>query len=178
MNVSSPKTGSSSRQCTVWDEKGNTEKCLKIQLKLRITLADSRADIGHFWCLDHRRNSTEPTLTNQTDHGIEWPKTNELQGQRHAWLSDNKYRKSLSDIGWTEQDIMLFDRIALENFCTPLKRTRGDDDDHSALLSAYHHDLEKVSENLKDVKGVFGGTGMPDMLNSAWLAITKPRLEH
>ena len=36
----------------------------------------------------------------------------------------------------------------------PPKRTRGDDDDHSALLSAYHHDLENVSENLKD------GTGM------------------
>ena len=34
----------------------------------------------------------------------------------------------------------------------PPKRTRGDDDDHSALLSAYHHDLEKVSENLKDGK--------------------------
>ena len=27
----------------------------------------------------------------------------------------------------------------------PPKPTRGDDDDHSALLSAYHHDLEKVS---------------------------------
>ena len=31
----------------------------------------------------------------------------------------------------------------------PPKRTRGDEDDHSALLSAYHHDLEKVSEILK-----------------------------
>ena len=31
------------------------------------------------------------------------------------WLSDYKYRESLSDIGWTEHDIMLFDRIALEN---------------------------------------------------------------
>ena len=29
------------------------------------------------------------------------------------------------------------------------KRTRGDDDDHSALDSAYHHDLEKVSENFE-----------------------------
>ena len=54
----------------------------------------------------------------------------------------------------------------------PPKRTRGDDDDHSALLSAYHHDLEKVSENLKDVKSVFSGTWMPDMLDSAWIAIT------
>ena len=51
------------------------------------------------------------------------------------------------------------------------KRTRGDDDDHSALLSAYHHGLEKVSEILKGGKSVFSGTGMPDMLDSAWLAI-------
>ena len=31
---------------------------------------------------------------------------------------------------------------------------------------------EKVSENLKDGKSVFSGTGMPDMPDSAWLAIT------
>ena len=36
------------------------------------------------------------------------------------------------------------------------KRTRGDDDDHAALLSAYHHDLEQVSENLKDGMRVLG----------------------
>ena len=30
------------------------------------------------------------------------------------WLSDDRYRKSLSDIGWNESDIMLFDRIAVE----------------------------------------------------------------
>ena len=53
----------------------------------------------------------------------------------------------------------------------PPKRTRGDDDDHSAPLSAYHHDLEKVSGNLKIGKSVFSATGMPDMLDSAWLAI-------
>ena len=52
----------------------------------------------------------------------------------------------------------------------PPKRTGGDEDDHSAF-SAYHHDLEKVSENLKNGNGVFSGTGMPDMLDSAWLAI-------
>ena len=43
----------------------------------------------------------------------------------------------------------------------PPKRTRGDDDDHSSFLSAYHHDLEKVSENLKNGKSVSSGTGMP-----------------
>ena len=53
----------------------------------------------------------------------------------------------------------------------PPKRTRGDDDDHSALLSAYHHDMEKVSENLRDGISVFSGTGMLDMSDSAWLAI-------
>ena len=52
----------------------------------------------------------------------------------------------------------------------PPKRTRGDDDDHSAF-SAYHHDLERVSEHLNDRKSVFSGTGMPDMSDSAWLAI-------
>ena len=53
----------------------------------------------------------------------------------------------------------------------PPKRTRGDEDDHSAFVSAYHHDEEKVSENLKNGKSVFSGTGMPDMLDSAWLAV-------
>ena len=53
----------------------------------------------------------------------------------------------------------------------PPKRTRGGDDDRSALLSAYHQYLEKVSGNLKDGKSVFSGTGMLDMSDSAWLAI-------
>ena len=46
----------------------------------------------------------------------------------------------------------------------------------SALFSAYHHYREKVSENLKDGKGVFSGTGMPGMSESAWLA-TKTKTE-
>ena len=56
----------------------------------------------------------------------------------------------------------------------PPKRTRSDEDDHSACLSAYHHDLEKVSENLKNGNSVFSGTRTPDMLDSAWLAIKIP----
>ena len=48
---------------------------------------------------------------------------------------------------------------------------QGDDDEDSVLLSVYHHDLEKVSENLNDGKGVFSGTGMPDISDSARLAI-------
>ena len=55
----------------------------------------------------------------------------------------------------------------------PPKRTRSDEDDHSAF-SAYHHDLEKVSENLKDGQSVFSGIRMPDMLDSAWLSIKIP----
>ena len=31
------------------------------------------------------------------------------------WRNDYKYRKSLSDVGWTDQHIMLHDRISLEN---------------------------------------------------------------
>ena len=59
----------------------------------------------------------------------------------------------------------------------PPKRTRGDEDDHSAF-SAYHHDLYKVSEILKNSNGVFSGTGMHDMLDTAWLAIKTPETKH
>ena len=53
----------------VWREQGNTEKFEKNQLKLRIMLADSRADTGHFWDLDQKRNGTELVLINQTESG-------------------------------------------------------------------------------------------------------------
>ena len=53
----------------------------------------------------------------------------------------------------------------------PPKCTRGDDDEDSALLSACNVDLEKMSEILKDGKSIFSGTGMPDMWDTAWLAI-------
>ena len=45
---------------------------------------------------------------------------------------------------------LLFKRppIPLDRVELP-KRTRGDEDDHSTF-SAYHHDLEKVSENVKN----------------------------
>ena len=56
----------------------------------------------------------------------------------------------------------------------PPKRTRGDEDDHSASLSAYHHDLEQVSEKSQNGKSVFSGTRMPDMLDSVWLAMKNP----
>ena len=60
---------------------------------------------------------------------------------------------------------------------TKSTRLKGpDDDEGSALLSACHRVLGKVSENLKDGKGVFSGTGMPDMSDSAWLA-TKTKTE-
>ena len=67
-------------------------------------------------------------------------------------------------------------RIMLERPPNPLdraeppKRARGDDDENSARLSAHHHDLEKVSENLKDGTSVLSGTRMPDMSDGAWHA--------
>ena len=53
----------------------------------------------------------------------------------------------------------------------PPKRTTPDDDDDSARLSVCHHGVVKVSENLNDENGVFSGTKMHGMLDSAWLAI-------
>ena len=31
------------------------------------------------------------------------------------WYDDDKYRKSLSDVGWDEEGMMQYDKIALEN---------------------------------------------------------------
>ena len=33
------------------------------------------------------------------------------------WHDDDKYRKSLSDTGWTEEQIIQYDAIALEDHC-------------------------------------------------------------
>ena len=40
------------------------------------------------------------------------------------WHNDAEYRKSLSDIGWTEEHFMLFDRIALEIIHTSRQKLR------------------------------------------------------
>ena len=59
------KTGSSSYQCTttLYGENKETQKSVNInQLWLRIMLADSRSDVGHFWDLYQRRNGTELLL--------------------------------------------------------------------------------------------------------------------
>ena len=42
---------------------------LRILLRLRIMLADSCWDVGHFGDLDQRRNGAEPFLINQTETG-------------------------------------------------------------------------------------------------------------
>ena len=40
------------------------------------------------------------------------------------WNNDCKYRDSLSRIGWSEQDIMLFDRVVLEIIHTSQQKLR------------------------------------------------------
>ena len=52
----------------IWVERGNTEKVRQILLQLRIMLADSRSDVGHFWVLDQRRNGAELILINKMEN--------------------------------------------------------------------------------------------------------------
>ena len=54
-----------------WKAKGNKDVNTMYR-QLRNMLANSLAVSGLSWGLDHKKNATEPTLTNQTDHGIEW----------------------------------------------------------------------------------------------------------
>ena len=45
------------------------------------------------------------------------------------WYKDDKYRKSLSDIGWNEEGAMQYDKIALENHsytATSKERSRNE----------------------------------------------------
>ena len=69
---SSSKEGSSSCQCTttLYEENEETQKNVRwILLQLRIMLADSCSDVGHFWELDQRRKFTEIVLINQMETG-------------------------------------------------------------------------------------------------------------
>ena len=75
VNLSTSKTGSSSCQCTttLHGEKKETKKDVNIiHRQLRILLANSLAVVGLSYCLDQKRNGTEPTPTNPTDPGSEW----------------------------------------------------------------------------------------------------------
>ena len=82
VSLSSSKEGSSSCKCTttLYGENKETQKNdRRILLQLRIMLADSRSDVGHFWDLDQRRNGTELILINQMENGTrllnEWCST-------------------------------------------------------------------------------------------------------
>ena len=58
-----------------WGEKEIKKDVNTIHRQLRIMLANSIAVIGLSWSLDQKRNGTELTLTNPTDHGINLQRT-------------------------------------------------------------------------------------------------------
>ena len=77
MNLSTSKTGSSSCQFTTTlnGKHNKTKNNVNISHRqLRIMLANSLAVIGLSWTMDQKKSGTEPTLTNQMDHEIEWQK--------------------------------------------------------------------------------------------------------
>ena len=52
-----------------------------------------------------------------------------VQNHLERWHKDDKYRKSLSEIGWTEEQIIQYDELASEKpllFCTREERTRNE----------------------------------------------------
>ena len=59
-----------------------------------------------------RRRGSTISARNRRISSLSWTTQRKKHGQHSSilarWLSDYKYRKSLSDTGWTEQDIMLF----------------------------------------------------------------------
>ena len=72
VNQSNWKEGSSSCQCTMTlfeQDEEVKQIVLRILSGLLSMLEDSRKDIGRFWCLDPRRNGTEPMSTNRMENG-------------------------------------------------------------------------------------------------------------
>ena len=51
------------------------------------------------------------------------------------WHNDDKYRKSLSDIGWTEERINQYDEIALEDHSYIATRQEGSRNEKSWKLA-------------------------------------------
>ena len=87
VNLSSSKEGSSSCQCTTTFY--GTAKCETI--KLRVMLADSRSDVGHFGVLDQRRNVRD----------LFWPTRWKMW--QDCWTNDAQFcRKRSSDISWLQ----------------------------------------------------------------------------
>ena len=73
VNLSTSQTGSSSCQCTTTLNGGQKETKKYVNTmhrQLRVMLVNSLEIIGLSWGLDQKRNGTELTLTNPTDHGI------------------------------------------------------------------------------------------------------------
>ena len=66
MNLSSSK---SMYNDTIWGDRGNGEICIANAVQIHKMLGNSRKDVGHFWCLDAKRNSIEPILTHLTENG-------------------------------------------------------------------------------------------------------------
>ena len=95
VNLSSSKEGSSSCQCTTtfYGENEETQQNVRrILLKLRVILADSRSNVGHFGGLDQRRNVRD----------LFWP-TRWKMGQ-DCWTNDAQFcRKPSSDISWLQR---------------------------------------------------------------------------
>ena len=55
---------------TLYEKNEETQKyVLRILLQLRIMLADSCWDVGHFWEMDQRRNGAERILINHMENG-------------------------------------------------------------------------------------------------------------
>ena len=74
-NVGPPREDSKSNERITDGKRKETKKDVNIiHRQLRIMLANSLAVIGLSCGLDQKKNGTEPTLTNPTDHGIKLPR--------------------------------------------------------------------------------------------------------
>ena len=64
----------------------------------------------------------------------ELPKNGSCQTILERWYSDNKYRKSLSEEGWTEKHIRQYDELAPEDHSYEAHLEKGGDGKRTGTL--------------------------------------------
>ena len=122
--------------------------CVLLMWKKSHTLAkDQTARLEELWRLifsrlRHQKRASPMGLNMELPKGNECtttqrrccrklanPSMEDINPKLERWHTDNDYRKSLSEIGWTEEHIIQYDKLALEDnsyFATPKERARND----------------------------------------------------
>ena len=89
-------------------EQGKIQRLVNPRLRLKNILHTMEVGMDHLCGRQTMYHKAHDVLRNAREH-----KSGGYRTILESWHDDDKYRKSLSDIGWTEEQIIQCDEIAL-----------------------------------------------------------------